>query len=502
MREMIKELNKSFMRLYFKIATGILAVIVINIFFSFTLTDNLFYDYFEKHAEEEVFSALSGLDFGISVLLEKDDFNSIQRMVENIGAYSFIDTIRVYDMDDTVLSSNNKAEIDKKLKNEIVDRVIGQNRLQSIDSNFEKKIFEVAVPIKGERYSSVIKNNIIGVIFVRANVESYERILLRNRNLFIKKYIASGVLLLLSILFLLINQFFMPVIKLFNAVVEVSEGDYKHEIIHNSYGEFSYLIKKFNSMIKRINVRDLELKQVKQKLEDQNEVLEKRVDERTKKLKLTQDVTIRSLASLAETRDNETGMHIYRTKNYMRILVEDLKEHPRFFNHLNDKTIELIVNSAPLHDIGKVGIPDSILMKPGKLTKEEFEEMKKHTVYGRDAILKTEKTMGTNSFLRFAKEIAYSHHEKWDGSGYPEGLVGEEIPVSARLMAIADVYDALISRRHYKDALSHEEAVRIITEGDGRTMPKHFDPAILEAFKKMHHKFNKIYLEFPENNKL
>lgn len=495
---MIKELNQSFMTLYLKIATGILVVIVVNIFFSFTLTDNLFHDYFEKHAEEEVFSALSGIDFGISVLLEKEDYNSIQRMVENIGAYSFIETIRVYDLHDRVISSNNKGEINKKLELKIVDKVIGQNRLQSISSDFEKKIFEVAVPIKGERYSSVSKNDIVGVIFVRANVESYERILLRNRNLFIKKYIASGILLLLSILFLLINQFFMPIIKLFNAVVEVSDGDYKHEIKHNSHGEFSYLIKKFNSMIKQIHTRDQELKRVKHKLEEQNEVLEKRVEERTRKLKLTQDITIRSLASLAETRDNETGVHIQRTKEYVKILAEDLREHPKFSDYLNEKTIELIVNSAPLHDIGKVGIPDIVLMKPGRLTEEEFEEMKKHTIYGRDAILKAEKTMGTNSFLRFAKEIAYSHHEKWDGSGYPEGISGEEIPVSARLMAIADVYDALISKRHYKDALSHGEVVRIITEGDGRSMPEHFDPHVLESFKRVHHKFEEIFLKFPQ----
>ncbi len=495
---MIRELNRSFINFYLKIATGIMAVIVVNIFFSFTLTDNLFHDYFEKHAEEEVFSALSGLDFGISVLLEKKDFKSIQRMIENIGAYSFIETIRVYDLHDRVLSSNNKDEINKKLALAIVDKVIDQNKLQSISSNFEKKIFEVAVPIKGERYSSVSKNDIVGVIFVRANAESYERILLRNRNLFIKKYIASGILLLLSIFFLLINQFFMPIIKLFNAVVEVSDGDYKHEIKHNSHGEFSYLIQKFNSMIKQINIRDQELKRIKEKLEEQNEVLERKVEERTRKIKATQDITIRSLASLAETRDNETGTHIQRTKDYVKILAEDLRKHPRFSHYLNEKNIELIINSAPLHDIGKVGIPDSILMKPGRLTKEEFEVMKKHTTYGRDAILRTEKTMGTNSFLRFAKEIAYSHHEKWDGSGYPEGLSGEEIPISARLMAMADVYDALMSKRHYKDALSHKEAVRIITEGDGRSMPEHFDPDILESFKRIHLKFEEIFLKFPQ----
>jgi response regulator RpfG family c-di-GMP phosphodiesterase len=499
--EMIKQWNKSFMKLYFKIVAGIVAAVIVNIFLTFSLTDNLFHNYFEKQVKEQVLSTLSGLDFGISILLDKGDLNSIQRMVEKIGAYSFIKTIRVYDLDDKILSSNDKGEINKKMKTKIVEKVIRENRLQNVNSNFEDKKFEAAVPIKGSVYSRVNKNDIIGVIFVEANIKSFQGVIFKYQDLFIKKYIVSGTLLLMGILLLLIYKLFLPITKLSNAVNEVSDGDYKHKIIHNSNEEFSYLIQNFNYMIKQINTRDLELKQVKYKLEGQNEVLEKKVDERTKELNLTQEVTIKSLAVLAETRDNETGMHIYRTKNYVRILAEHLKDHPRFSNHLNKTTIKLIVNSAQLHDMGKVGIPDSILMKPGKLTKEEFEEMKKHTTYGRDAILKAEKTMGTNSFLRFAKKIAYSHHEKWDGSGYPEGLVGEEIPISARLMAIADVYDALMSKRHYKEAFTHEETVEIITEGDGKTMPEHFDPDVLEAFKNVHYKFEKIYLEFPENDK-
>lgn len=495
---MIAQLNRSFIRLYLKIIAWILVAIVVNILLTFSLTDNLFRNYFEKQVREQVLSVVSGLDFGISVLLEKKDLNSIQRMVENIGAYSFIETIRVYDLNNLILSSNDKREINKKMEIKIVDRVIKQNKLQDVHSNLEKKILEVAVPIKGTSYNNINRNDIIGVIFIRANIKSYDGVLLKYRDVFVKKYIISGILLVSVIFFLLMHKLFLPISKLFDAVGEVSKGDYRHEIRHRADEEFSYLIKKFNSMIKQVNTRDLELKKVKQELEEQNEVLEKRVEERTKKLKLTQDITIRSLASLAETRDNETGVHIQRTKDYVRILAEDLKEHPRFLNYLTKKNIELIVNSAPLHDIGKVGIPDSILMKPGRLTEEEYEEMKKHTTYGRDAILKAEKSMGTNSFLRFAKEIAYSHHEKWDGSGYPEGLSGEEIPVSARLMAMADVYDALISKRHYKNALSHEEVVRIITEGDGRSMPEHFDPDILESFKRVQHKFKEIFFKFSQ----
>ncbi|NDI77135.1 HD domain-containing protein [Psychrilyobacter piezotolerans] len=473
---------------------------MVNIFLTFSLTENIFHNYFEKQVKDQVSSTLSGLDFGISILLDKGDLNSIQRMVEKIGAYSFIKIIRVYDLHNKIISSNDKGEINKKIKIEIVDKVIRENRLQNINSNLKEKKLEVAVPIKGTAYSKANKNDIMGVVFVQANTSSFEGILLKYQDLFIKKYIVSGTLLLLGILLLLVYKIFLPITKLSNAVNEVSDGDYKHEIIHNSHEEFSYLIQNFNSMIKRINARDMELKQVKSKLEEQNGVLEQKVDERTKELVQTQEVTIKSLAVLAETRDNETGMHVYRTKNYVRILAEHLKDHPRFSSYLNETNIELIVNSAQLHDIGKVGIPDRILRKKGKLTKDEFEEMKKHVIYGRDSILKAEKTMGTNSFLRFAKEIAYSHHEKWDGSGYPEGLAGEKIPICARLMAMADVYDALMSKRHYKEAFTHEEAVKIITAGDGRTMPEHFDPCVLESFKELNHKFKEIFLRFPERN--
>jgi putative two-component system response regulator len=166
-----------------------------------------------------------------------------------------------------------------------------------------------------------------------------------------------------------------------------------------------------------------------------------------------------------------------------------LRDHPRFRAVLSDDNIDLLYKSAPLHDIGKVGVPDRILLKPGKLDAEEFELMKLHTVYGRDAILAVEKHLGgSNGFLTFAREIAYSHQEKWDGSGYPQGLQGDAIPVSARLMAVADVYDALISRRVYKPAFSHEEAVGIMRQGHGT----HFDPDILDAFLQIEEDFRAI----------
>ena len=231
------------------------------------------------------------------------------------------------------------------------------------------------------------------------------------------------------------------------------------------------------------------LKSARDFLKDQNAFLEAEVARRVKEVQTVQDTTIMAMGSLAETRDNETGNHIRRTQHYVRVLAERLKQNPKYSNELDEGTIEILYKSAPLHDIGKVGIPDRILLKPGKLTPEEFEIMKTHTTLGRNAILAAEKQLDApSSFLRYAREIAYSHQEKWDGSGYPEGMVGPLIPLSARLMAVADVYDALISKRCYKSALSHEKAVEIIREGKG----KHFDPDIVDAFVEALDDFRKI----------
>ncbi|CAN2050043.1 putative cyclic di-GMP phosphodiesterase VC_1348 [Candidatus Magnetomoraceae bacterium gMMP-1] len=250
-------------------------------------------------------------------------------------------------------------------------------------------------------------------------------------------------------------------------------------------GAVDYLTKPISPSIVKARVRNhLELKQHQDHLEDL-------VKERTREVELTQEVTIQSLASLAEYRDPETGGHIRRTQNYVKLLAENLKTHKKYTDFLNDNTIDLLYKSAPLHDIGKVGIPDGILLKPGKLTDSEFEVMKKHTIYGRDALLAAEEKLGSNSFLRFAREIAYTHHEKWDGSGYPQKLKGEEIPISGRLMAIADVYDALISKRVYKPPYTHEKAVKIIISGKC----KYFDPDMVDAFIKLEKEFKKIALK-------
>jgi putative two-component system response regulator len=245
-------------------------------------------------------------------------------------------------------------------------------------------------------------------------------------------------------------------------------------------GAADYITKPISAPIVLARIKtQLSMKRVHDFLRDQNHFLETEVELRTREVAALQDVTIHTMASLAETRDSETGNHIRRTSWYVKALAEKLRGHPRFSHFLNDKNIELLFKSAPLHDIGKVGIPDRILLKPGRFEPHEMEIMKTHTTLGRDAIIAAERELGIEvDFLKFAKEIAYGHQEKWDGSGYPEALAGDAIPISARLMAVADVYDALISRRVYKEGMSHEAAVAIIAEGRG----KHFDPDMVDAF--------------------
>lgn len=223
-------------------------------------------------------------------------------------------------------------------------------------------------------------------------------------------------------------------------------------------------------------------------------VEEKRMISGMKELVITQDITIESMANLSECRDPETGGHIRRTRRYVRLLAEHLKHHERFRHFLTDETIDLLYKSAPLHDIGKVGIPDAILLKPDRLTEAEFEIMKTHTTMGRDVIASSAGILGRDSFLNLAAEMAYSHQEKWDGTGYPLGIRGEEIPISGRLMALADVYDALISRRTYKPPLSHDLAVKMIEKGRGT----HFDPDVVDTFLEVRDQFNAIARQFAD----
>ncbi|MGZ3184320.1 MAG: response regulator [Telluria sp.] len=265
-----------------------------------------------------------------------------------------------------------------------------------------------------------------------------------------------------------------------------------------SLGAVDYITKPVSAPIVLARIKThLSMKRVHDFLRDQNHFLESEIERRTREIAALQDVTIHAMASLAETRDNETGNHIRRTSHYVRVLATHLRNHPRFGYFLTDGNIELLFKSAPLHDIGKVGIPDRILLKPGRFEPHEFEIMKTHTTLGRDAIAAAEKELGfTVDFLTFAKEIAYGHQEKWDGSGYPEGLSGDDIPISARLMAVADVYDALISRRVYKDGMPHEKAVEIIVEGKG----KHFDPDIVDAFVAIQSEFVDIARRYADSD--
>ncbi|WP_394561946.1 HD domain-containing phosphohydrolase [Aquipseudomonas alcaligenes] len=263
-------------------------------------------------------------------------------------------------------------------------------------------------------------------------------------------------------------------------------------------GAADYLSKPFEPAVLLARVRSqLRLKAAADQLRRRNASLDEEVALHTRQLQAVHDVTILALASLAETRDNETGNHLLRTQHYVRLLAQKLSEQPRFATQLDEKTIELLYKSAPLHDIGKVGIPDHILLKPGRYELHEFEVMKSHSRLGYQALVQAEELLGMPvPFLRIAKDIALSHHEKWDGSGYPQGLVGEEIPLCARLMAVADVYDAVISRRVYKPEMPHEKAVAIIREGRGG----HFDPAVVDAFLTLAEEFQDISRRYADTD--
>ena len=265
-----------------------------------------------------------------------------------------------------------------------------------------------------------------------------------------------------------------------------------------SLGAVDYITKPISPAILLARVAtQLALKASADFLRDKNDFLEQEVTRRTQELSNAQDVTILAMTSLAETRDSDTGNHIRRTQHYVKALALALVSHPRFADKLSAQVINVLFKSAPLHDIGKVGIPDRILLKPSSLSREEFDIMKTHTTLGFEAIEQAEKTLGTRvPFLQMAKEIALSHQEKWDGSGYPQGLKGDAIPMSARLMAVADVYDALISQRVYKPALPHDRAVQIVFQGRG----SHFDPDMVDAFIGIQDEFNEIAQRYKDSD--
>jgi putative two-component system response regulator len=284
----------------------------------------------------------------------------------------------------------------------------------------------------------------------------------------------------------------IPVI--FTTAMNATE-DEQHGLV---LGAVDYLTKPLRPAIVLARVHThLELKLARDRLQRHNTSLETEVAARMRENLVIQEVTIRALARLAETRDNETGNHILRTQHYVEALAQLASHHPRFEHALDARSISLISKSAPLHDIGKVGIPDSVLLKPGKLTPQEWVIMKTHAQLGADALGRAEEDAHESvQFLAYAKSIALSHHERWDGSGYPQGLAGEAIPLAARLMAVADVFDALISRRVYKAPMPFEQVHAVMAGERG----KHFDPDLLDLFMAAFAAFCDIARRYPDES--
>ena len=274
----------------------------------------------------------------------------------------------------------------------------------------------------------------------------------------------------------------MPQSKKIPVVFLTGVLDTQSELDGLSLGAVDYIYKPVNPVLvkKRIEVHLA--------LEEYSNNLQELVQRKTETIEKLNHVTISTIISVIGTRDQETSGHINRTSAYVVALAEALRERHLYLDELSDENIEQLRRSAPLHDVGKVGIKDAILNKPGKLTEEEFTEMKRHSEIGAEAFREARIMMNEASFLDLAEQLARSHHEKWDGSGYPDGLSGENIPLVARIMAIADVYDALISKRPYKEPMPHEVAVKIIKDGSGM----HFDPAIVDAFLSIQDEFNHI----------
>lgn len=273
--------------------------------------------------------------------------------------------------------------------------------------------------------------------------------------------------------------------------VIVITDDYSFDVRTDCFkeGALDYITKPYNKyeIVERIknHVRLIEANRL---LENKQELLEELIQIQVDEIKKTRDAAVKAVSSLVETRDSATGDHINRTQRFVMILAEKLRECKHYIEELSDEYIEELVRASALHDIGKIGIPDKVLLKPEQLTEEEFEIIMEHPKIGYEALRSAGVELGENIFFSIACDISLYHHEKWDGSGYPKGLKGEEIPLSARIMALADVYDALTTKRPYKNALPHPEAVAIILNGKGR----HFDPKIVEAFQKTNNLFSKV----------
>ena len=261
------------------------------------------------------------------------------------------------------------------------------------------------------------------------------------------------------------------------------------EIRGLSLGAVDYITKPFSAplLLKRIELH-LQLQAQKNELRSFNENLVAMVNDRTSDIAMLQNAIIRWAAEMVEFRDEETGQHVERVQKYLEILLEGMRKKGAYARELDSWDIEAFIKSAPLHDVGKIKISDGILLKASRLSDEEFEQMKLHTVYGKMLLQSLQDKVPDQAFLDFAKTLACSHHEKWDGTGYPEKLKGENIPLQARMMALADVYDALVSERPYKKAFSHEEALEIIAGGRGTQ----FDPDLADLFIELSGSINDI----------
>ena len=285
-------------------------------------------------------------------------------------------------------------------------------------------------------------------------------------------------------------------------------GDEVDEELGLSLGAVDYIIKPIKPAVVQARVRThLELHAAQKKLAQHNLWLEQELERRLEENQLAQDVTLCALAGLAETRDNETGNHILRVQGYVEALAREMRKNPAYAPQLRDAALAQLVKAAPLHDIGKIGIRDEILLKPGKLTPEEFEIMKTHARLGGDAIAQAmnkalamhgcvegSKPPESIRYLEIARQIATHHHECWDGSGYPDGLAGRDIPLCARIMAVADVFDALTMRRGYKEPWTVEQARDFIHERSG----KQFDPVVVAAFEAAQETFTRIRERLPD----
>ena len=258
------------------------------------------------------------------------------------------------------------------------------------------------------------------------------------------------------------------------------------ELLGLSLGAVDYITKPLQPplLLKRIEIHLTIVAQQKE-LQYFNSSLQKMVEDKTRDILDIQNALLKTIAELVEYRDGITGKHVERTQQGVKILLEELKRSGIYMDEMKDWDLNLLIQSCQLHDVGKIYISDRILRKPGKLTDEEFDDMKNHTIVGKQIVERVEVLTKQSEFLKYAKIFAASHHEKWDGTGYPEGLKAEEIPLLGRIMAVADVYDALTSFRPYKEAFSHEEAVRAIIEGSGTQ----FDPLLVDAFVRAKEQF-------------